>query len=98
MDRPIVPGLEFDTDTVRLIENRLSRLEDEIEGVRRALAEGRGCQTVQAEVFRLKQTVAALAAEVVTAHVETCVEQAVRAGETTLAVQTLREALGRLLR
>lgn len=98
MNHPIVPGLEFDEDTVRLIEKRLSRLQDEIEGVRRALAEGRGCQGVQAEVFRLNETVTALASEVVTAHVETCVDQAVRAGETTLAVQTLRETLGRLLR
>jgi DNA-binding FrmR family transcriptional regulator len=94
---PTAPGLHFDHETARPLEDRLSRLDDHVRHIRRRLLQQDPCEVVQAHVLMLRDEATALAAEVLRAHAEICIRQCVQAGESTAALESLKAALGRVL-
>ena len=85
-------------ESERGIQNRLSRLEGQVRGIKRMLAEHRSCDDILVQVAALKQAVNSVAAELVQAHMETCVLERVEAGEGREALESLKTALGRVLK
>ena len=82
----------------RAIYNRLSRLEGQVRGVKKMLAEHKSCDDMLVQVSALKQAVNGIAAELLQAHMETCVLGRVEAGEGQRALASLRNALAKVMK
>lgn len=82
----------------RAIYNRLSRLEGQVRGVKRMLAERKSCDEMLVQISALKQAVNAVAAELLQAHLETCVLGRVEAGQGRQALSSLRSALAKVMK
>lgn len=82
----------------RAIYNRLSRLEGQVRGVKKMLAAHKSCDDMLVQVSALKQAVNGIAAELLQAHMETCVLGRVEAGEGQRALASLRDALARVMK
>ena len=80
------------------IYNRLSRLEGQVRGVKKMLAEHKSCDEMLVQTSALKQAVNAIAAELLQAHMETCVLGRVEAGEGKQALASLRSALAKVMK
>lgn len=96
---PIVDnGLYLTTDAESAIYNRLSRLEGQVRGVKKMLAEHKSCDDMLVQISALKQAVNAVAAELLQAHMETCVLGRVEAGQGRQALASLRSALSKVMK
>jgi DNA-binding FrmR family transcriptional regulator len=91
-------GLYLTGEAERAIYNRLSRLEGQVRGVKKMLAEHKSCDDMLVQIAALKQAVNAVAAELLQAHMETCVLGRVEAGEGKQALASLRSALAKVMK
>jgi CsoR family transcriptional regulator, copper-sensing transcriptional repressor len=91
-------GLYLNGDAEAALQNRLARLEGQVRGIKRLLAEHRSCDDILMQVAAMKQAVNALAAELLQAHMETCVLGRVEAGHGREALDSLRVALNRVMK
>ena len=80
------------------IYNRLSRLEGQVRGVKRMLADHKSCDEMLVQVSALKQAVNGIAAELLQAHMATCVLGQVEAGHGEAALASLRSALAKVMK
>jgi DNA-binding FrmR family transcriptional regulator len=94
----IEDGLYLTEEQEQRIQNRLSRLEGQVRGIKKMLAEHKSCDDLLVQVAALKQAVNAVAVELLQAHMETCVLERVEAGEGRDALQSLKAALSRVLK
>ena len=85
-------------DAEGAIYNRLSRLEGQVRGVKRMLAEHKSCDDMLVQVSALKQAVNGIAAELLQAHMATCVLGRVEAGQGEAALASLRSALAKVMK
>ena len=99
-DLPIaaVDDLYLTDEAERAIYNRLSRLEGQVRGVKGMLAARKSCDEMLVQVSALKQAVNGIAAELLQAHMETCVLGRVEAGEGRQALASLRSALTKVMK
>ena len=91
-------GLYLTGEAERAIYNRLSRLEGQVRGVKKMLAEHKSCDDMLIQISALKQAVNGVAAELLQAHMETCVLGRVEAGEGKQALASLRSALAKVMK
>jgi DNA-binding FrmR family transcriptional regulator len=91
-------GLYLSEEDEEALQHRLSRLEGQVRGIKRMLAGHQGCDDILVQVAALKQAVNAVASELVQAHMTTCVLGRVEAGHGKQAVESLKSALGRVLK
>lgn len=91
-------GLYLTGEAERAIHNRLSRLEGQVRGVRKMLAEHKSCDDMLVQVSALKQAINGIAAELLQAHMETCVLGRVEAGQGRQALGSLRSALAKVMK
>jgi DNA-binding FrmR family transcriptional regulator len=80
------------------IRNRLRRLSGQASGIERMLAEHKSCDDILVQVAALKQAVNGVAADLLQAHMETCVMACVERGEGKEALESLKGALSRVLK
>ncbi|MBI4408348.1 MAG: metal-sensing transcriptional repressor [Gemmatimonadetes bacterium] len=90
--------LYLDQDAERALENRLSRLEGQVRGIKRMLKEHQSCDEMLVQIGALKQAVNAVAVELLQAHMESCVLERVEAGQGKEALESLKGALSRVLK
>ncbi len=93
-----VDDLYLTGDAERAIYNRLSRLEGQVRGVKKMLAEHKSCDEMLVQISALKQAVNGVAAELLQAHMETCVLGRIEAGEGQRALTSLRNALAKVMK
>ena len=98
MPTPSATDLYLTGDAERAIYNRLSRLEGQVRGVKKMLAEHKSCDDMLVQVSALKQAVNGIAAELLQAHLETCVLGRIEAGEGERALSSLRVALAKVMK
>ena len=91
-------GLYLTGEAERAIYNRLSRLEGQVRGVKKMLAEHKSCDDMLVHVSALKQALNGIAAELLQAHMETCVLGRLEAGEGRQALASLRSALAKVMK
>lgn len=91
-------GLYLAPEAEGALQNRLSRMEGQVRGVKRMLAAHESCDDILVQVSALKQAVNAVAALLVQAHMETCVLARVEAGEGKAALTSLRSALTKVMK
>ena len=92
-DGPYLTG-----DAERAIYNRLSRLEGQVRGVKKMLVEHKSCDEMLVQISALKQAVNGVAAELLQAHMETCVLQRIEGGDGARALESLRTALAKVMK
>lgn len=80
------------------IQNRLSRLEGQVRGIKKMLVDHKSCDDILVQVAALKQAVNSVAVELLQAHMETCVLERVESGQGREALESLKMALGRVLK
>ncbi|MBI4539040.1 MAG: metal-sensitive transcriptional regulator [Gemmatimonadetes bacterium] len=90
--------LYLQDEAERRIQNRLSRLEGQVRGIKKMLAHHESCDDILVQVAALKQAVNAVAVELLQAHMETCVLERVEVGEGKEALESLKGALSKVLR
>lgn len=100
---PVVPATSDEQPYLtgkseRAIYNRLSRLEGQVRGVKRMLAGHKSCDEMLVQVSALKQAVNGIAAELLQAHMETCVRSRIEAGDGQRALASLRDALAKVMK
>ena len=82
----------------RAIYNRLSRLEGQVRGVKKMLAERKSCDEMLVQISALKQAVNGVAAELLQAHMHTCVLGRIEIGDGERALASLRSALAKVMK
>ena len=96
--RVLEDGLYLTGQAERAVYNRLSRLEGQVRGVKKMLADHKSCDDMLVQISALKQAVNGIAAELLQAHMETCVLGRVEAGEGKQALASLRSALAKVMK
>ena len=91
-------GLYLTGAAERALYNRLSRLEGQVRGVKKMLATHQSCDAMLVQVSAMKQAVNGVAAELLQAHMETCVLGRVEAGDGQRALASLRQALAKVMK
>jgi CsoR family transcriptional regulator, copper-sensing transcriptional repressor len=91
-------GLYLTGEAERALYNRLSRLEGQVRGVKKMLADHQSCDAMLVQVSAMKQAVNGIAAELLQAHMETCVLGRVEAGDGQRALASLRNALAKVMK
>lgn len=87
----ITPELESD------LQDRLSRIEGHVRGIKKMLAEHRDCNDILMQVSGVKAAINRVATLLLQGHLEGCVAEAVRTGDSTMPVQRFKEGLSRAL-
>lgn len=77
-------------DTLRQLQNRLSRITGQLGGISKMLEENRYCGDILTQVAAAESALQSFGYLVLQEHLETCVVERVRAGDTEI----LDEALG----
>ena len=90
--------LYLDEEHEQRIQNRLSRLEGQVRGIKKMLVDHNSCDDILMQVSALKQAVNAVAVELLQAHMESCVLARVEAGHGREALESLKVALSRVLK
>ncbi len=80
------------------IEARLNRIEGQVRGLSKMVAEDRYCIDVLTQVSAVQSALESFALLLLRDHTEHCVAEAIRSGEGTDKVRELSEAVERLVR
>ena len=82
----------------RRIHNRLKRLEGQIRGIQRLLADHHSCDDLLVQLGAVKQALNSVTVELLEGHIETCVAEDVAAGKGAKALARLKGALTHALK
>jgi DNA-binding FrmR family transcriptional regulator len=80
------------------IQNRLSRIEGHVRGVKRMLDEHQDCESILIQLAAIKSALNQVIIKVLEGHMETCVMECVLAGEGEEALERLQGALALVLK
>lgn len=92
------PDVYLDPEVEKALEDRLSRIQGQLGGVKRMLEERQNCDEILVQLAAVKQAVNGTARQLLEGHMETCVLESVRSGEGEEAFQSLKGALARFLK
>ena len=82
----------------RRLRNRLKRLEGQVRGVQRLLAEHHSCDDLLVQMGAIRQAINGAMIELLDGHMETCVAESIEKGQGAKALARLRGALAAALR
>ena len=80
------------------IQNRLSRIEGHVRGVKRMLDEHQDCESILIQLAAIKSALNQVIIKVLEGHIETCVMECVLEGEGEEALERLQGAMSLVLR
>ncbi len=79
------------------LQDRLSRIEGHVRGLKRMLAEHRDCDEILTQVAGVKAAVTQVAILLLQGHLETCVAEAFRSGDGA-TLEHFKSSLSRVLK
>ncbi|MEE8390855.1 MAG: metal-sensing transcriptional repressor [Anaerolineae bacterium] len=85
------------SEVERDIQDRLSRIEGHVRGVKRMLAEHRDCESLLIQIAAIKAAVNQVTIKLLEGHMETCVSDCVAKGDLE-ALDRLKGALATVLK
>lgn len=88
----ITPELESN------LQDRLSRIEGHVRGIKNMLAEHRDCDDILTQIAGVKAAINQVAILLLEGHLETCVAEALRSGDGTIPVERFKGSLSRVLK
>ena len=80
------------------LQNRLSRIEGHIRGIKRMLAEHASCEDLLIQLSAVRSALNQATARLLENHLETCVTDCVRAGQGERALRHLKGALAQVVK
>jgi DNA-binding FrmR family transcriptional regulator len=93
-----LPNVYLKPSVERRIHNRLKRIEGQMRGVQRLIAEHYSCDNILIQIGAVKQAINSVAVELLEGHTDTCVAESVTKGQGTKALASLKGALAHVLR
>lgn len=88
-----MPVREADRDD---INDRLSRIEGQIRGLKRMVDEDRYCGDILDQIHSVQQALKSVGRTITRNHLETCVTDAIRSGDEQAAEESYDEIMGLL--
>jgi DNA-binding FrmR family transcriptional regulator len=96
--RTCPPEVYLEERVERSLLNRLSRIEGQVRGIKKMLAEHQSCDEILIQLAALRHAVNATARELLEGHMETCVLESLRSGDDDAAFHSLKTALSQYIR
>lgn len=93
-----LPEVYLDPAVEKDLQDRLSRIEGHVRGVKRMLAEHGTCEDMLLQIAAIRSALNQVQARLLENHLETCVADAVRAGKGSKALDRLKGALAQVLK
>ena len=93
-----LPTVYLDPDVEKELQDRLSRVEGHVRGVKRMLAKHGTCEDLLLQLAAIRSAVNQVQARLLENHLETCVADAVRSGKGSKALERLKGALAQVLK
>ncbi len=88
----------LDTEVEEDLQNRLSRIEGHIRGIKRMLSEHASCEDLLIQLSAVRSALNQATARLLENHMDTCVAACVRAGEGEKALGQLKGALSQVVK
>jgi len=98
MAQVCTPQIYLRPEVERRLRNRLKRLEGQVRGVQRLLAEHHSCDDLLVQMGAIRQAINGVMIELLDGHMETCVAESIEKGQGAKALARLRGALAAALR
>lgn len=95
---PVLKDVYLDPEVEQELQNRLSRIEGHVRGVKRMLGEHASCEDLLIQLSAVRAAVNQATARLLENHMETCVAECVRAGEGEKALRHLKGALTQVVK
>lgn len=92
------PDVYIPADVQRSIQERLSRVEGHVRGVKRMLDERRQCHEILVQIAAVRAALAQVAIVLTESHLEVCVAQALRTNDSEKFVEMFKESLVQFMR
>ncbi len=91
-------GVYLDPEVEEELQNRLSRVEGHVRGIKRMLAEHASCEDLLIQLSAVRAALNQATARLLENHMETCVADCVRAGQGEKALRELKGALTQVVK
>jgi len=98
MPKAIFNDVYADRAVEEELQNRLSRIEGHVRGVKRMLAEHASCEDLLIQLSAVRSALNQATARLLENHLETCVTDCVRAGQGEKALRELKGALSQVIK
>ena len=95
---PTLKDVYLDPAVEEELQNRLSRIEGHIRGIKRMLAEHASCEDLLIQLSAVRSALNQATARLLENHLETCVTDCVRAGQGERALRHLKGALAQVVK
>lgn len=92
------PEVYLEESVERGLQNRLSRIEGQVRGVKKMLDEHQSCDDMLVQLAAIRSAVNAAARHLLEGHMETCVLDNIRSSEGEEAFRSLKGALAQYIR
>ncbi len=77
--------------------DRLARIEGHVHGIRQMVEEDKTCPDILIQVAAVRAALSKVAQIILEDHIETCMRDAVKSGETEQYITELKEALSKFM-
>lgn len=94
----ISTGIYLEPELMDELQNRLSRIEGHVRGIKKMLAEKRDCDDILTQVAGVKAAIQQVAIRLLEGHLDTCVSDCITRGDGTEPVQRFKNSLSRVLK
>ncbi len=94
----VLKDVYLDPEVEEELQNRLSRIEGHIRGVKRMLAEHATCEDLLIQLSAVRSALNQATARLLENHMETCVADCVRSGQGEKALRQLKGTLVQVLK
>ena len=88
----------LDPEVEKDLQDRLSRIEGHVRGIKRMLEEHAGCEDLLIQLSAVRSALNQATARLLENHMETCVADCVRGGKGEKALRELKGALTQVLK
>lgn len=96
--RVITGDVYLEPELIEQLQNRLSRIEGHVRGIKRMLAERRDCDDILTQVAGVKAAIQQVAIKLLEGHLETCVSDCIARGDRDEPVERFKNSLSRVLK
>ncbi len=88
----------LDPERVENLKTRLNRIEGHVRGVKRMLEDKEDCESILVQTSAIKAALNQVIIKLLEGHMETCVADCVKAGDTDEALERLKGAMSLVLK
>ncbi len=88
----------LDSELVENLKTRLNRIEGHVRGIKRMLDDREDCESILVQTSAIKAALNQVIIKLLEGHMETCVTDCVKAGDTDEALERLKGAMSLVLK